>query len=39
MISTFEDHTDVCAGWSVSPGCPGCGSLFDLLLLVFLYAQ
>ena len=28
--STLKDGTDGCAGWSATPGFPGCGNLSDV---------
>ena len=36
VTSTFKDVTGGCAGWSTSPGFPGCGGLFGVSPTIFI---
>ena len=36
VTSMFKNGTGGCAGWSVSPGFPGCGGLFGVFPSIFV---
>ena len=36
VTSTFSDGTGSCAGWSPSPGFPGCGGIYGAFTTIFV---